>query len=413
MTDWRRTRLKYLASSRAGTWGTDPNGTGQDVYCVRAADFDRERLRVIPERIPLRSVDPSAFCDLSLRPGDIVLEKSGGGTDQPVGGTALFDLDVPAVCTNFAARLRPLAGVEPRFLNYLLASLYYAGVTDSLAKQTTGIANLDMSAYMATGTAIPSMAAQGRIANYLDAETARIDAAVAVRLAQENLLDERELALVSKKLVPPGCLTSRLRYMASIQSGLTVDAQRDPGPDAVTRPYLRVANVHADELVLDSVTDITVPRALADRCTLRPGDVLMTEGGDLDKLGRGTMWRGQLPGALHQNHVFAVRPVPRLLDPEYLALLTRTVHARAYFERTGSKTTGLASTSSEKILNLPVPALSLEAQRSLVREVTAEINRMRQLRSAVRRQIDLIRERRQALITAAVTGQLDIPGVAA
>jgi type I restriction enzyme S subunit len=125
------------------------------------------------------------------------------------------------------------------------------------------------------------------------------------------------------------------------------------------------------------------------------------------------MWRDELPGALHQNHVFAVRPDPARLNPEYLALLTRTLHARAYFERTGSKTTGLASTSSEKIGNLPVPSLNLEAQAEIVAEATRQVALMRAFRDRLSRQLDLLLERRQALITAAVTGQLEIPGVAA
>lgn len=76
-----------------------------------------------------------------------------------------------------------------------------------------------------------------------------------------------------------------------------------------------------------------------------PGDVLMTEGGDLDKLGRGTVWRGEIEECLHQNHVFAVRPVKERLDSRYLSLLTRSSLARRYFEGTGVKTTNLASTS--------------------------------------------------------------------
>ena len=260
---------------------------------------------------------------------------------------------------------------------------------------------------------VPSLPEQQAVADYLDADTARIDAVVRLRVQQRSRLDEREFALLSDVLVPGERRTSRLGFMASIHSGLTVDAQRDVGTDAVTRPYLRVANVHADALALDSVSEITVPRSLAERCTLRFGDVLMTEGGDLDKLGRGTMWRDELPGALHQNHVFAVRPDPRVLRPEYLALLTRSQHARSYFERTGSKTTGLASTSSEKILGLPVPSLTVEEQMSLVQGANEQLERMRYLQQTLNQQIELLAERRQALITAAVSGQLDIPGVAA
>jgi restriction endonuclease S subunit len=134
----------------------------------------------------------------------------------------------------------------------------------------------------------------------------------------------------------------------------------------------------------------------------------MTEGGDLDKLGRGTVWRDEIPGCLHQNHVFAVRTDPRRLDGEYLALLTQTAHGRAYFERTGSQITNLASTSSTKVLDFPVPALPLERQCALVREASTATATLAHIGSRLTKQIELLREHRQALITAAVTGQLDV-----
>ncbi len=92
---------------------------------------------------------------------------------------------------------------------------------------------------------------------------------------------------------------------------------------SVTRPYLRVANVQAGRLNLDAVYEITVPRAMAAGSTLRKGDVLMTEGGDLDKLGRGTVWGGEIAECLHQNHVFALRVSTDRLLPAFLALFTQ------------------------------------------------------------------------------------------
>src|ERR1700677_1529658 len=110
----------------------------------------------------------------------------------------------------------------------------------------------------------------------------------------------------------------RLGYLAGIQSGITVDGNRDFGSDTVTLPYLRVANVQDGHLDLGSVTEITVPKAAARSSMLKRGDVLMTEGGDLDKLGRGTVWNDEIENCLHQNHVFAIRPDQQKLLPRYL-----------------------------------------------------------------------------------------------
>ncbi|ALM37710.1 restriction endonuclease subunit S [Streptomyces albidoflavus] len=274
---------------------------------------------------------------------------------------------------------------------------------------------------------LPSLVEQRRIVEFLDVETTRLDELTRARSDQLDALGERSFASVSETLIP-GTLTqplgkypypwlpampkdtrlTRLGYVCRLQNGVTVDEGRARTDSDVTRPYLRVANVQAGHLALDSIAEITVPKHVAKRSTLRAGDVLMTEGGDLDKLGRGTVWRGELANCLHQNHVFALRPELDKLDPDYLALMTQTVHGRFYFESTGTKTTNLASTNSGKILSFPVPLPNLQRQQDLVRRVQEQQESAREAYQVLTRQSALLAERRQALITAAVTGQLDI-----
>ncbi|MFJ1568152.1 restriction endonuclease subunit S [Streptomyces erythrochromogenes] len=196
----------------------------------------------------------------------------------------------------------------------------------------------------------------------------------------------------------------RLGYVARLQNGLTVDAKRDVTGDVVTSPYLRVANVQAGSLDLESVTEITVPRSVAQRSTLRPGDVLMTEGGDLDKLGRGTVWQGELDRCLHQNHIFAVRPDPQRLSGQFLAYVTQSLYGRHYFESTGTRTTNLASTNSSKILSFPLPLPSLYEQRRTVDFLDAETARIDGLVNAEQRVLDRLAERRTAGVVTAVSG---------
>lgn len=293
--------------------------------------------------------------------------------------------------------------IAPRFLLWVLR-----GSRDELRERMTGSTHktIYMPDIESLGTPLPPMAEQVKIADFLDRETARIDALIAAKRRMIELLDEHDFSSLSDHVIPQDASFARLGYFASVQSGLTVDGSRTTSGDDVTRPYLRVANVQADRVELASVTEVTVPRALAERATLRLGDVLMTEGGDLDKLGRGAVWEGQLPGCLHQNHVFAVRPDPSRLDCRYLALLTRTAHGRSYFERTGVKTTNLASTNSSKILDLPVPSIDLHEQRRRVEASANSSHRTSSAASLLDTQLILLQEHRQALVTAAVTGEI-------
>ena len=127
----------------------------------------------------------------SLRPGDLVIEKSGGGEQQPVGRAVLYAHATPAIPTNFAAGLRPIPSVDSRFLAYLFASLYSSGRTRSSINHTTGIQNLDLGNFLMSSVSVPDFSEQRAIADFLDAETARIDSLLGCRWKMLSLLDER------------------------------------------------------------------------------------------------------------------------------------------------------------------------------------------------------------------------------
>jgi len=136
-------------------------------------------------------------------------------------------------------------------------------------------------------------------------------------------------------------------------------------------PYLRVANVQDGHIDLAEVKTIEVELAQVDRYALQPGDVLMTEGGDIDKLGRGDVWEGQISPCLHQNHVFAVRPVSERLDSYYLAALAASDYGRKYFMSCAKRSTNLASINSSQLKAFPVLLPPLAIQEKIAKVVSA------------------------------------------
>lgn len=131
-------------------------------------------------------------------------------------------------------------------------------------------------------------------------------------------------------------------------------------------PYLSVANVKDGYLDLSEVKNIVVERERVDRYLLKYGDVLMTEGGDLDKLGRGTVWQEEVPGCLHQNHVFAVRTDDAKLDPWYLAAIARSAYGRSYFLGCAKRSSNLASINKEQVSAFRVPLMDRALQKEWV-----------------------------------------------
>jgi type I restriction enzyme S subunit len=305
--------------------------------------------------------------------------------------------------------------IDPTTTSNDLRWLYYAMGTARLTTlgQDVGVPGLNRDLAYGQRIPLPPLSEQRAIADYLDAETARIDALIAKKEQLIHLLEERIDALLDEYFSPgPLDLTVRLARLARVQTGVTLNAGKVNTGNTVRLPYLRVANVQPGWLDLSEVKEVDVDLAAAARSLLQPGDVLMTEGGDIDKLGRGTEWRGEVENCLHQNHVFAVRPRPGELDSGFLANVTRTSHARAYFESTGVQSTNLASTNSSKVADFRIPALDIEAQRSRCASYEHSSLPIRESSEKLVRQIDLLAEHRQALVTAAVTGEFAVPGAA-
>lgn len=136
----------------------------------------------------------------------------------------------------------------------------------------------------------------------------------------------------------------------------------------------------------------------------------MNEGGDADKLGRGCVWRGEISPCLHQNHVFAVRPI-RIVS-EWLNAWTLSDGAKAYFESRAKQSTNLASISASNIKELPVPLPPPAEQRAIVAHIVTETAKLDALRTATQRTIALLKERRASLIAAAVTGKITVEDAA-
>ena len=209
--------------------------------------------------------------------------------------------------------------------------------------------------------------------------------------------------------IPAHWAATRLKFVAEVRGGLTL-GKNYGAATLVEYPYLRVANVQDGYLDLSDVATLLIPEAEAESCLLKAGDVLMNEGGDADKLGRGCIWTGEIAPCLHQNHVFAVRP--RLVRSEWLNAWTSTEVAKAFFESRAKQSTNLASISATNIKELPIPIPPVDEQRAIVAHIATETAKLDALRSATERTIALLKERRAALIAAAVTGRLHIPEAA-
>ena len=329
------------------------------------------------------------------------------------------------VSTGFAV-LTAKSGIHPRFLNRLVQSKEFV---DRVVAYSDGVAYPAISPTTLSRLPVwvPPFDEQQSIVAFLDRETVRIDEMIAKKQRLIELLEEKRTALISHAVtkglnpdapmkdsgiewlgeIPEHWTVTRLKFRGTVQTGLTL-GKRYQGGYLVERPYLRVANVQDGYLDLRDITEVTLPQQDAPRYELKNGDVLMTEGGDYDKLGRGFLWANQIQGCLHQNHVFAVRPLSGWLEPDYLATLMTSYHGKTYFTKTSQQTTNLASTNSTKLGNFPFPLPEVSEQREIMDFVGGRTAALDGLLGNCSEVVQRLQEYRTALISAAVTGKIDV-----
>lgn len=196
-SSWEVKQLKWsVLDCSNGIWGNDPDGV-LDIIVVRVADFDRHHREVSLDRPTLRSIDKSARAGRLLKRGDLLIEKSGGGDNQPVGMVVTYEYDELAVCSNFVAKMTPREGYHSAFLKYLHQAFYCTGLHIRSIKQSTGIQNLDSKAYLDEYAAFPSLHEQKEIANWLDKSCSRIDGLIFKTERSIELLKEHRAALIT------------------------------------------------------------------------------------------------------------------------------------------------------------------------------------------------------------------------
>ncbi|HHC6556632.1 TPA: restriction endonuclease subunit S [Vibrio parahaemolyticus] len=168
------------------------------------------------------------------------------------------------------------------------------------------------------------------------------------------------------KEIPTSWTWVRLARITEVVSGVAKGSKTKS--EVVTRPYLRVANVQRGYLDLSEIKEITVPVDKAESLVLKPGDILFNEGGDIDKLGRGWIWEGQVINCIHQNHVFRARVYSSDLEPKYISHYGNS-RGKEYFLREGTQSVNLANINKTTLSLLPVPLPPKEEQKEIVRLV--------------------------------------------
>jgi type I restriction enzyme S subunit len=205
--------------------------------------------------------------------------------------------------------------------------------------------------------------------------------------------------------LPEGWVWASLDMLGEIASGVAKGTKR--GADVQVRevPYLRVANVQRGFLDLSQVKTILATERDIEELTLQVGDVLFNEGGDRDKLGRGWVWRGEVPCCIHQNHVFRMRPYLPDVLPELISHHGNTF-GKTWFQSAGKQTTNLASINMTMLRMFPVPLGPASEQRELLSQLQLQIENIDRQQESVEHGLKQSTAQRKNILRAAFSGRL-------
>lgn len=420
----RNQRLKWcFESCKNGSWGEDPDGLN-DVVCIRAADFDGASGRLAQAERTIRAIDVRTFAKVALRRGDLVIEKSGGGDKQLVGRTVVYDSADPAVCSNFLARMRLCDGMDAGYINYLLLSSYNARGTYPHIKQSTGIQNLDLASYLSTRADVPPLETQCHIACFLDAKTALIDALIAKKRVLLERLAEKHQAVITQavtKGLDPGVpmKDSRIDWLGEIPARwalrrLRFDAYLNPKKSTLSLDdEAEVSFVPMDAVGTFGGLDLSVTRPLGDvydgYTYFAEDDVCVAKITPCFENGKGAIAENLANDVGFGTTELHVIRCGDELEPKYLFYATiaydfRNVGASEMLGAGGQKRVPECF-----IKDWMLPKPSLEEQRSIVRYLDAFVMSTETTVGKLQGSVERLTEYRAALITAAVTGQLEIP----
>jgi len=406
---WEVKRLKWsTAGCINGVWGSDPEGGDLDIICVRVADFNRGCHRVKLDNPTMRAVPIKDRRRRLLQSGDLLLEKSGGGEKTPVGTVMLYDHDTPAVCSNFIARMPLVGGFYSSFVVYVHAMLYSGAINTRSIKQSTGIQNLSSRSYLDEQIAFPPLPEQRAIAAFLDERTAKIDALIEAKRELLVLLKEKRQALithaVTKGLDPDAKMKpSGVEWLGEVPEHWShskvrfvfhnLDRIRIPLSSEVRGGLNKVYPYYGASGIIDYVDDY-----LFDQ----PHLLVAEDGANL--LSRST------PLAFIASGKYWVNNHAHILSPRSGSLKYWEGVLQSYDFSPQVSGAAQPKLTSESLGSIPVPLPPKDERNAIALFLDEQTTMLDGIVDETKTAIDCLTEYRTALISAAVTGKIDVRG---
>mgnify|MGYP001340700101 CR=1 FL=1 len=352
-----------------------------------------------------------------IPPGALLIALAGQGKTKGMVAQLMFE----STCNQSMAAIVPTEKIDARCLYWWLIS-NYQNIRNMAGGDLRDGLNLDLLG--AIPCPLPTLKEQTAIATFLDRETGKIDALIAEQEKLLALLAEKRQATISHAVtkglnpdapmkdsgvawlgeVPEHWTTCPLASRYSVQLGKMLDASKNTGEHL--RPYLRVFDVQWGDINIDDLPMMDFDEDARIKFRLMPGDILVNEGGSYP--GRSAIWTGNLDECYYQKALHRIRP----LNPErdlsgFFYYVMSWAANQGVFMAGGNETT-IEHLPAEKLRRYRFAYPPFQEQADIASFLDNETTKLDALKTESERAITLLKERRSALIAAAVTGQIDV-----
>ncbi len=319
-SDWTCKPLASVLSDKLpGDWGDDE---GEVLLSVLRSTNFTDSGNLDRTDIATRAFSAVKAKQIQVQVNDILIERSGGGPNQPVGRVAMIREEMPLTgFANFIQLLRPNPeDIDPDFLLWVLHQLNRSGFVERLQNQTTQMRNLDLRDYLQVMIPIPPEPERMRIAGILrsaDDHITTLEHEIVTAERVSTALDQAHFSPTIKEIrfpyefgtdrsIPKNWKPDQLGRVADITSGITLNQDREAAANGVR--YLTVVNVYRGRIDRTEVRHLELRGTEAYSKILNESDILVVEGhANPAEIGRAALVTDREAGMSFQNHLFRIR----------------------------------------------------------------------------------------------------------
>jgi type I restriction enzyme S subunit len=367
------------------------------------------------EEVPYCKIDSNLIEKYLLKKGDLLFARTGA----TVGKSYLIKvIPYESIFASYLIRVRLISEINKNYVeSFFLSPNYWSQITQG--QVGIGQPNVNGTTLGKLKIPIPPLPEQEAIVAKIEELFSELDKGkeqLEIALAQLKVYRQSLLqAAFSGKLtdpdvkdgeLPEGWKWVKLGDVCDISGGVTKGKKYKNPSELISLPYLRVANVQDGYLDLKIIKTINVTKPEKDKYLLKLGDILFTEGGDKDKLGRGAIWKNEIRDCIHQNHIFKARRIKDDASSEFISYYSNSSQGKDYFFKKAKQTTNLATINKNILINLPIPLPPIQEQEEIIQILESKLTLCDKMEETIRKSLKQCDVLRQSILKKAFEGSL-------